>query len=220
VAVGVATDRLAFIDGTASSKDEIADFATGMAGTGLVATSGQLSVNAAAIATGILSVTHGGTGTSSLANDSVLTANGASAIVAETNLTCDGTTLTVTGAMVAGVSYTVGDPGGTAGTGLIRSSVSHLATTTNALFTSISTPGASMTNGDYTPTFATSGSGTGATFHVNVQGASIASIRVTGYGTGYAVSDTITIDAGFQRYSGGCMGRWKLWKFTIHILYC
>ena len=52
------------------------------------------------IATGVwqgtdIGVAYGGTGVSTLAANGVLTGNGASAIVAETNLTFDGTTLTV-----------------------------------------------------------------------------------------------------------------------------
>jgi len=56
-----------------------------------------------------LPVTHGGTGASSLTDNSVLTGAGTSAISAESNLTFDGSTLAVTGA--ATVSTTLGVTG-------------------------------------------------------------------------------------------------------------
>ena len=48
-----------------------------------------------------LGVIHGGTGLATVATDRILTGNGTSAMTAEANLTFDGTTLTVTGNIVA-----------------------------------------------------------------------------------------------------------------------
>jgi len=59
-------------------------------------------------------------------------------------------------------------------------------------------------NGTYASTqFATSGSGSGATFDVVIASRTATSFSVTGAGTGYAVGDTITlqigsVSAGFQ----------------------
>ncbi len=52
-------------------------------------------------------------------------------------------------------------------------------------------------NGTYASTqFATSGSGSGATFDVVITSRTATSFSVTGAGTGYAVGDTITLQVG------------------------
>ena len=52
-------------------------------------------------------------------------------------------------------------------------------------------------NGTYASTqFATSGSGSGATFDVVINNRTATSFSVTGAGTGYAVGDTITLQVG------------------------
>jgi hypothetical protein len=52
-------------------------------------------------------------------------------------------------------------------------------------------------NGTYASTqFATSGSGSGATFDVVITNRTATSFSVTGAGTGYAVGDTITLQIG------------------------
>ena len=52
-------------------------------------------------------------------------------------------------------------------------------------------------NGTYASTqFATSGSGSGATFDVVINNRTATSFSVTGAGTGYAVGDTITLQIG------------------------
>ncbi len=52
-------------------------------------------------------------------------------------------------------------------------------------------------NGTYASTqFATSGSGSGATFDVVITSRTATSFSVTGAGTGYAVGDTITLQIG------------------------
>jgi hypothetical protein len=52
-------------------------------------------------------------------------------------------------------------------------------------------------NGTYASTqFATSGSGSGATFDVVIASRTATSFSVTGAGTGYAVGDTITLQIG------------------------
>lgn len=55
------------------------------------------AIDLATDVTGTLPVGNGGTGATTLASNGILTGNGTSAIVSETNLTFDGTTLSVTG---------------------------------------------------------------------------------------------------------------------------
>jgi hypothetical protein len=57
--------------------------------------------------------------------------------------------------------------------------------------------GVRTNNGTYASTqFATSGSGSGATFDVVITSRTATSFSVTGAGTGYAVGDTITLQIG------------------------
>jgi hypothetical protein len=65
------------------------------------------------IATGVwqgtdVGVAYGGTGVSTLATNKLLTGNGTSAITSESNLSFDGSTLTVTGAIDATTDFTIG----------------------------------------------------------------------------------------------------------------
>jgi hypothetical protein len=82
-AVAVSADQMLFIDGDGAVKrDSIADFASGMAGTGLDASSGQLTVDLSEV----------------IASDGanrVLTSDGDGTATAEANLTYDGTTFVI-----------------------------------------------------------------------------------------------------------------------------
>ncbi len=82
--VAVAADSIAIIDAddNSSKKESIADFVSGIAGTGLDAASGQLTVDVSEI----------------IANDSanrLLTSDGDGTMTAEANVTYDGTTFTI-----------------------------------------------------------------------------------------------------------------------------
>ncbi len=85
--------------------------------------------------TGVFGVANGGTGSSSFTNNRLLTGNGSNALVDEANLTFDGSTLAVTGALTVS--------GNTTFSGLIASRAlfldsSNRATTTGALANLIS----------------------------------------------------------------------------------
>lgn len=78
------------------------------------------------------------------------------------------------------------------GSDLVWPTLSGFATGT------ISAAGQSRTgNGTYSATqFATSGSGSGATFSVTLVSKAVTSFTITAAGTGYAVSDTVTLQIG------------------------
>ena len=88
--VNVGADSIAIIDAddNTSKKESVVDFVSGIASTGLDAGSGQLSVDVSDFM-------------SSGANNRVLTATGTDAFQGESNLTFDGSTLGVTGAVSA-----------------------------------------------------------------------------------------------------------------------
>jgi hypothetical protein len=71
---------------------------------GTVTSSGSLTLGgniSVSSATGVLPVSHGGTGLSTIGVNYILTGNGTSAMTAEANLTFSGSTLAVTGAITA-----------------------------------------------------------------------------------------------------------------------
>jgi hypothetical protein len=118
--VGIGTSSpssLLHIDGTTTTSGFTANGAINIDGTG-TSNMDNVIIGANTAAAGSFSsltlttdlpVTHGGTGASSLTDNSVLTGAGTSAISAESNLTFDGSTLAVTGA--ATVSTTLGVTG-------------------------------------------------------------------------------------------------------------
>ena len=86
--------------GGGAGVDSWAGGTTGLLPSG--ATTGVVSIS------GTLVVANGGTGTTTLTNNSVLTGTGTAAITAEGNLTFDGTTLTTTGFSCTG-DASIGD---------------------------------------------------------------------------------------------------------------
>ena len=70
-----------------------------------------------------------------------------------------------------------------------------IATGSDVLTSSITTPLASGTAGTYTPTF-TGGSGNGLTLSAVVTNATTVSVNIVSPGTGYAIGDVITINNG------------------------
>lgn len=71
-----------------------------------VSTTTALGTSGAGGVSGTLGVGNGGTGQTTLSSDAVLTGNGSSGITAEGNLTFDGSTLTVSGAITASGNIT------------------------------------------------------------------------------------------------------------------
>ena len=140
-AVAVANDSIAIIDSddNGSKKESIADFVSAIAGTGLTASSGQLSISETGDITGVTAgdgLTGGGTtGAVSLAvgagtgidvaadaisvdvsdfmangaDNYIVTATGSDAMNAEANLQFDGSTLAVTGNMTVSSTTTSSD---------------------------------------------------------------------------------------------------------------
>jgi len=86
--IDVTNDEIAFTDGTNTRKESVADLVAGIAGTGLDAASGQLSVDVSDF------MTNG-------ANNRLVTATGTDGQNGEANLTFDGSTLAVTGNVTA-----------------------------------------------------------------------------------------------------------------------
>ena len=97
-AVSVANDSIAIIDADDSNnskKESIADLVAGIASTGLDAASGQLSVDVSDF------MDNG-------SNNRIITAKDADSMNAEANLTFDGSTLTLAGAMSGSGNVTLG----------------------------------------------------------------------------------------------------------------
>ena len=97
-AVSVANDSIAIIDAddsNGSKKESIADLVAGIASTGLDAASGQLSVDVSDF------MDNG-------SNNRIITAKDADSMNAEANLTFDGSTLTLAGAMSGSGNVTLG----------------------------------------------------------------------------------------------------------------